>query len=218
MNKLAFGWLGITMAVALGVVAGIAGASVRAERPQQDAASPAPAHATTLSTAAARVERGRYLVHSIGCEDCHSPKLFGPNGPTPDPDRMLAGHTQGAALPAAPALDPTGPWGAVASAEFTAWSGPWGTSFAANLTPDENTGIGIWTEEMFVDTVREGRHMGQSRPLLPPMPWQVYRNLTDEDLGAIYAYLRTIPPVHNRVPEPLPPSAAATAEGSPAGG
>ena len=54
--------------------------------------------------------------------------------------------------------------------------------------------------------------MGVSRPILPPMPWTAFRNLSDEDLKSIYAYLRTIPPVHNRVPEPLAPSAE-TAEG-----
>jgi hypothetical protein len=145
-------------------------------------------------------------VASIGCDDCHTPKVLGPNGPEPDPKRHLAGHWESERLPGAPVLE-QGPWGATFAWDLTAWSGPWGTSFTANLTPDENTGIGIWSEEMFVKTLRTGRHMGQSRPLLPPMPWQAYRNLSDEDLKAIYAYLRTIPPVHNRVPQPLPPPA-----------
>jgi hypothetical protein len=81
-------------------------------------------------------------------------------------------------------------------------------SYAFNLTPDQNTGLGIWTEEMFVKAIRTGRHMGVSRPILPPMPWQMYRNLTDDDLKAVYAYLRTVEPIHNRVPDPLPPVAA----------
>ena len=91
------------------------------------------------------------------------------------------------------------------AATNTAYSGPWGVSYAANLTPDQNTGLGIWTEEMFVSAIRTGRHMGVSRPIMPPMPWTVYRNLTDEDLKSVYAFLRTIPAIHNRVPEYEPP-------------
>ena len=56
--------------------------------------------------------------------------------------------------------------------------------------------------------------MGVSRPILPPMPWQMYRNLTDEDLRSIYAYLRTIPAVHNRVPLPTPPDQVAAVTAS----
>jgi mono/diheme cytochrome c family protein len=88
---------------------------------------------------------------------------------------------------------------------MTAWSGPWGVSFTRNLTPDSDTGIGKWTEQNFIDTIRNGKAMGKGRPLLPPMPWPMYRNLTDEDLKAMYAYLKTIQPVKNRVPEPLAP-------------
>ena len=150
---------------------------------------------------ARQVERGKYLVSSIGCADCHTPKMMGPAGPIPDTTRMLAGHPEGSELPAPPA--PAGPWIAAATWDMTAWAGPWGISYAANLTPDQNTGTGIWTETMFVDAIRKGRHMGVSRRLLPPMPWEVYRNLTDDDLKAIYAFLRTLPPVHNRVPDPV---------------
>ena len=89
--------------------------------------------------------------------------------------------------------------------DLTAWSGPWGVSYTANLTPDENTGIGSWSEQTFVGALRTGRHMGVSRPILPPMPWQAFRNLNDEDLKSIYAYLRTIQPIHNRVPDPVEP-------------
>ena len=127
------------------------------------------------------VERGRYLVNAIGCADCHSPKNLGPQGPSPDEQRFLAGHPEGSVLPQAPSLG-NGPWLAVASWDLTAWSGPWGVSYAANLTPDENTGIGSWSEETFVKALRTGRHMGVSRPILPPMPWQFFRNLTDDDL------------------------------------
>ena len=149
-----------------------------------------------------QVQRGKDLVWSIGCNDCHTPKKMGPAGPEPDESLLLSGHRETAVMPAPPALDP-GPWGIVVNLDLTAWSGPWGITYAQNLTPDENTGIGIWTEEMFVKALRTGRHMGVSRPIQPPMPWQVYGRLPDEDLKAIYAYLRSIPPVHNRVPVPV---------------
>jgi hypothetical protein len=151
------------------------------------------------------VERGSHLVWSIGCNDCHSPKLFGPKGPYVDSSRVLSGsHLQ--SVPEIPAgvLGPKA-WGALAANDFTAWAGPWGVSFTANLTPDVKTGIGSWTEDMFVKTIRNGKHMGEGRNLLPPMPWDVYRNLSDEDLKSIFAYLKTIKPIENAVHEPIPP-------------
>ncbi len=157
-----------------------------------------------------RVERGRYLVSTSGCHDCHTPWVVGPEGPEPDMTRALQGHPEELVMPPAPDLG-DGPWVVATAATNTAFAGPWGVSFTANLTPDENTGIGIWTEEIFVNTIRSGRHWGVSRPILPPMPWQVYRQMTDEDLKSIYAYLRTIRPIHNRVPEPLPPAAEVAA-------
>jgi hypothetical protein len=165
-----------------------------------------PAGAGTTGREADRAARGRYLVDTLGCHDCHTPKKPGPDGPELDTSRLLSGHPEGSALPTPPAAK--GPWIAAANWDFTAWSGPWGVSYAFNLTPDQNTGLGIWTEEMFVKAIRTGRHMGVSRPILPPMPWQMYRNLTDDDLKAVYAYLRTVEPIHNRVPDPLPPVAA----------
>jgi mono/diheme cytochrome c family protein len=149
-----------------------------------------------------RVERGEYLVTTLGCADCHSPKKMGPNGPEPDMSRYLSGHPENANLPAPPQL-PAGPWIATTSWDLTAWSGPWGVSYAFNLTPDENTGIGSWSEETFMQAIRTGRHMGVARPILPPMPWQQYRHLTDEDLRSVYAYLRSLPPIQNRVPQPV---------------
>jgi mono/diheme cytochrome c family protein len=163
------------------------------------------ATADPLAATAAPVERGRYLVESIGCHDCHTPKIMGATGPEPDLSRRLAGHPEESPLGPAPLLGSDG-WVAAANSHFTAWAGPWGVSFAANLTPDRNTGLGIWTEDMFVRAIRTGRHMGVSRPILPPMPWTVFRNLTDEDLKAIFAYLRSLPPVHNRVPVPVEPA------------
>ena len=157
----------------------------------------------------ARVARGGYLVNAIGCSDCHTPWKMGPNGPEPDMSRMLSGHPETYKV-TAPAEAPDGEWrhGAVMGPTMTSFSGPWGVSFAANLTPDRNTGLGIWTEDMFVKTIRTGRHWGVSRPILPPMPWQNFRNLTDDDLKAVFAYLRSIPPVVNHVPDPIPPPAA----------
>lgn len=173
-----------------------------------------PAEAQALAMAAnpvpdpaAQVARGKYLVDSVGCHDCHTPKIMGEQGPVENHALILSGHPEGTQLPAPPA--PSGPWIASAAWDLTAWSGPWGISYAANLTPDENTGLGIWTEDMFVKALRTGKHMGVSRPILPPMPWTAFRHMTDEDLKAIYAYLRSIPPIHNRVPDPQPPPVAA---------
>ena len=170
-------------------------------------------HAKSEEAHEARVERGRYLADAIGCEHCHAPKILGPEGAVADKSRYLSGHPEGSALPLSPAL-PDGPWAAVASWDMTAWSGPWGTTFGINLTPDENTGIGSWSEETFIQALKTGRHMGVSRPILPPMPWQNLSLLTDEDLGAIYAFLMSQPPIHNRVPEPLPPATTSVVAGS----
>ena len=63
----------------------------------------------------------------------------------------------------------------------------------------------VRTERQFVDTLRSGRHLGRGRQLLPPMPWFNYGQMTDDDLSAVWAYLRSIPPIENRVPAPLPP-------------
>lgn len=151
--------------------------------------------------ARARVARGAYLVNAIGgCNDCHTPLKLGPNGPEPDMTRMLSGHPEGLNMPPAPKLG-DGPWVWAGAGTNTAFAGPWGVSYSANLTPDRLTGIGIWDEQMFIKTLRTGRHWGVSRPILPPMPWQAFRNMTDEDLASIYAYLRTVKPVRNQVPD-----------------
>jgi hypothetical protein len=154
------------------------------------------------------VERGKYLVVAGGCNDCHTPMKIGPNGPEPDMSRMLSGHPETLKISKPPKLE--APWMAAASATFTAWAGPWGISYSANLTPDQNTGLGIWTEDMFLRAIKEGKHMGTSRPILPPMPWPAFRNYSDDDLKATFAYLKTIPPIHNQVPDPIiaePPKA-----------
>jgi len=148
---------------------------------------------------------GERLVHNMDCNACHTPKIFTPEGPRPDPERMLAGHRSDEKIPAVPEgqIGPAG-WGGLFNNSLTAWAGPWGVSFASNLTPDEKTGIGLWTEEIFVDSMRNGMHVGEARPFLPPMP--SYPGLTDEELHAMYVYLKSIKPVSNAVPKPLPPA------------
>jgi hypothetical protein len=162
--------------------------------------------ASSSSTDGAKsvVERGRYLVNSFGCIDCHTPLKLGANGPEPDAARMFSGHPESLVMPPAPKL-PDGPWLVTASATNTAWAGPWGVSFTANLTPDKETGIGSWTEQDFIDTVRSARHQGRGRAILPPMPIQALANMTDDDLRSIFAFLHTVPAIKNRVPEPVAP-------------
>jgi mono/diheme cytochrome c family protein len=166
--------------------------------------APAPPAAPTQEEI---VARGEYLVTIVGCNDCHTPLKMGANGPEPDMTRMLSGHPETLELPPPPRLPAQG-WNWGGAETLTAFAGPWGITYAINLTPDENTGIGTWTEEMFVNTIRNGRHMGgEARPIQPPMPWPWYAKMTDDDLKAIYAYLRTIPPIVNRVPEYQEPPA-----------
>ena len=151
------------------------------------------------------VALGKYIVHTSGCDDCHTPKIFTEKGPVFDTTKLLAGHVQDEVLPS---LDITAlgqnTWAATTMG-LTAWVGPWGISYASNITPDKATGIGTLSEEMFIKTMREGKFMGVGRPLLPPMPWEVYGMKTDEDLKAIYAYLMSIKPINNMVPQPTPP-------------
>ncbi len=152
------------------------------------------------------VERGEYLVTIAGCHDCHTPKKFGPEGMSFDMDRQFMGHPADDTLPSVPegVLGKDG-WGFLGNHHLTAFVGPWGISFSANLTPDNETGIGTWTEEMFIKAMRTGQHMGEGRPILPPMPWFNLAPATDEDLEAIFAYFMSIEPIHNPVPEPIPP-------------
>ncbi|MFO0983394.1 MAG: c-type cytochrome [Planctomycetota bacterium] len=157
--------------------------------------------AASQDVARTRVQRGEYLVKIAGCHDCHTPLKMGKNGPEPDLSRMLSGHPHDLKMPAPPELG-EGPWVWLGGVTNTAFAGPWGVSFAFNLTPDQLTGIGSWTESIFMNAIRTGRHWGQSRPILPPMPWPAYRNMTDEDLKSIFAYLRTIPAIDNQVPAP----------------
>lgn len=156
---------------------------------------------------AAQIKRGEYLVTISGCNDCHSPKIMTPQGPEPDSARLLSGHPANEPLPAITdkKMIAPGQW-ALFSSGLTAAVGPWGTSFAANLTPDD-TGIGSWPFEQFEKAIRQGKSKGLdgTRPLLPPMPWFNVAKMSDEDLRAVFAYLKSLPPVKNAVPNPLPP-------------
>lgn len=153
------------------------------------------------------IQRGEYLVKFGGCNDCHTPWSFDPQigAPKPDMSRMLSGHPEKAPDPAGAYTKPDM---AVIGPTFTSFNLPFGTVYAANLTPDKDTGLGSWTEQMFIKAMRTGRHMGgekTARPILPPMPWQNLQGLTDEDLKSIFAYLQSIPAIKNAVPDPKVP-------------
>jgi hypothetical protein len=173
-------------------------------------AQPKPARQSNV--AARKVERGKYLVTIMICNDCHTPYKMGPKGPEPDMSRMLSGHPEQMKMPPPP--KPVGPWIASIAATNTAFAGPWGISYTSNLTPDKNTGLGVWTEDMFLKAMKTGKHMGTSREIQPLMPWPWIGQATDEDLKAIFAYLQSIPSIVNHVPDweqppaPAPPPAA----------
>ncbi|HOY49277.1 MAG TPA: diheme cytochrome c-553, partial [Flavobacteriales bacterium] len=141
----------------------------------------------------------------MGCNDCHSPKRMGEKGPEIIPELLLSGY---------PADRPIVKFDsklikegfAMLYPDLTGAAGPWGVSFAANLTPDES-GIGNWTEEQFKKALKEGKYKGMDggRMLLPPMPWVNYINLADEDLHAMFMYLKSLKPVKNIVPQPITP-------------
>lgn len=161
-----------------------------------------------VDPSADRVSRGKYLVAAGDCVACHTPMKMGPKGPEPDMARYLSGHPEDLVMPPAP--KPEGPWIWHGAATNTAFAGPWGVSYAINLTSDADTGLGSWTEDVFVTAIRTGRHLGVGRPIMPPMPWQAYAHLTDEDLKAMFAYLKTVPAQKNRVPDAVvapPPQA-----------
>jgi len=160
-------------------------------------------------TNAEMVARGKYLVISGGCSDCHTAKIYTDKGPIPDTTKLLAGYYAGEKLPWADlSMIEPGKW-VMTDKNFSAWVGPWGISYAANLTPDKATGIGTLSEEMFIKTLREGKWMGVGRSILPPMPWQGIGTLNDQDLKCMYAYLMSLKPIHNPVPQPTPPDKVA---------
>jgi mono/diheme cytochrome c family protein len=154
------------------------------------------------ATPADPISHGKYLTVVASCNDCHSPKIMTPQGPMPDSSRILSGHPANSSLPPLAKSD----WIQM-SPDITAFAGPWGISFAANLTSDSATGIGAWSEETFIKTLRTGKHLGNpnGRDILPPMPWPFIGQMTDDDLKAIYAYLQSLPPINNKVPQPVAP-------------
>lgn len=154
------------------------------------------------------IEKGKYLVTVIGCDHCHTPKKMTDKGPVPDMDRWMMGFPAQDSI-AEINLENIGPgkW-ILMNNDLTASVGPWGISYGSNLTPDE-TGIGTWSFEQFKKAMTEGKYKGleNSRPLMPPMPWQSFSELKEEDLKAIYDYLMSIKPIENVVPPYTPPTA-----------
>ena len=191
-----------TLVILLGLLALMAVAYSQSETKKT------PEGTTGAASNAAQIKRGAYLVTVGGCNDCHSPKVFTAKGPEPNPALLLSGAPSNTKLGEIPAnfIGPNA-WGAVCTNDLTTWVGPWGVSFAANLTPDEATGLGSWTEDAFIQSMRTGKHMGTGRDILPPMPWQSLAAATDQDLRAIFAYLKSLKPIQNEVPQPIPPAA-----------
>ncbi len=148
------------------------------------------AAAAPVSSGADPIERGRFLVEVLGCNDCHTPRL--PDGRW-DPAYIMAGHKEKDPYPAWDDSLFTKGFGMLVSTSGTAFAGPWGVTFGRNLTPDRTTGIGGWNDEAFINVLREGT-------LKPPMPSQAYGKLPDQDLKAMFAYLQSLKPVNNLVP------------------
>lgn len=156
-------------------------------------------------TLSEHVKRGEQLVNEARCHFCHTPSREMVNGEIPADGKILYGHPEDEGIPEIPGV-PVGSqqWMEfLANLDSTVWAGPWGISFAANITPDRETGIGSWDEETFIRTMRTGRHAGIDRKILEPMPWEDYRQLSDEHIASIFKYLQTIRPVRNDVPPPI---------------
>jgi mono/diheme cytochrome c family protein len=131
------------------------------------------------------LERGKYLVTVAGCGDCHTPGIFSRG--KPDETKILAGSDVGFFLPGL------------------------GYFWGPNLTPDNDTGLGKWSEEEIVTALRTGKRP-DGRVLAPVMPWQNLANLTDDDVHAIAAYLKSQAPISNKVAGPLGESEKPTAQ------
>ena len=155
-----------------------------------------------------QVAWGEHIVKVSGCNDCHTPKRMTPQGPMDDTLLLLSGHPEKMPVPEVDRKTMEKK-GLILTNTLTVWVGPWGVSYAANLTSDA-TGIGNWQESNFITAIREGKYKGisGSRNLLPPMPWQWYRYMTDDELKAVFAYLKSTKPVRNIVPSPEPPAMA----------
>jgi hypothetical protein len=148
---------------------------------------------------------GKHLVDVLGCHDCHTPKKMTDRGPVLDSSLLLSGHPSQMPAPDIDRKDFESK-GYIVTQDLTAWVGPWGISYASNITSDP-TGIGNWQESNFIIALRQGKFKGipTSRSLLPPMPWEMFKLLTDEELKAIFAYLQTTKPINNVVPQAVPP-------------
>lgn len=148
-----------------------------------------------------KVKNGELLVAKLDCEICHSPKKMGPQGPEVIPEQRFGGHQANAPLPPTDEKMLKSGW-VLFAPDFTSFIGPWGQSYAANISSD-STGIGMWTEDQFKKVIREGKFMGldNTRPILPPMPWPAYKHLTDDEISAVFAFLKSTAPVHNVVPD-----------------
>lgn len=154
------------------------------------------------------VKRGQYLVRIGSCNDCHTPWTFDPElgMPKPDMTRMLSGHPKDGPDPLSKLAQGDN---AIIGPTFTSFALPFGVVYSANLTPDAESGLGSWTEEMFINALRNGRHLGgNGRGIFAPMPWFWIRNMSDDDMKAVFAYLKTVPPIYNVVPSPKVPEAA----------
>lgn len=152
-----------------------------------------------------QIKWGEHLVTIGGCDDCHTPKKMTEQGPVPDMSIRLSGHPANM-----PEIDinrvDIQRKGLAVTQDLTEWVGPWGVSYTANLTPDPN-GIGNWTEEQFFIALREGKAKGirGARSLLPPMPWEGIGQMTDDEIKAVFAYLKSLKPINNLVPPPMTP-------------
>ena len=138
------------------------------------------------------LERGDYLVNYLGhCVGCHTP--LGPDGQS---DRSL--YLSG--VPAKFAGAKAGP------PQVAGFPGPRGARvYAKNITPDPETGIGRWSEDQFVQTFKRGVRPDGTKYVISPMEWNIYANMKEEDVRAMYRYLRTVKPISNRAPANIPP-------------
>ncbi len=194
-----------TALLGVGLIFGVAGLMAQSSPAAAGRQSQSARGASTAT--AKQIAHGRYLSIIGACNDCHSPKLDPQQHP--DPKRLLSGRPQTTMPPSQSTKE------IHASLDLTAWAGPWGVSYGANLTPDPETGLGKrYTEATFIKTLRTGKKP-EGEDLQPPMPWELYKNFTDDDLKALYAYLRTLPAINNNVKSGAPPTPAKPAAGAP---
>jgi hypothetical protein len=160
------------------------------------------------ATQAAIIERGRYLTVLAGCGDCHTPWPVNPATMQREPDEKMAlsGHPASLVMPAPPTLSVTAPWTVTLRANVRTmfYGSPYGTAYAQNLTPDPDTGwLEGWTEQTFIQVIKTGKEKGTGRTLANPMLYVCWRmaQATDEDLKAIFAYLRSLKAIPNHVPD-----------------